>query len=131
VSLRTLFQKWMDLGAKPRFKRHQAFRLAVIQAQAQARLSAEMKALKDDPVAWLKSGPGKELPGVPGWAAPPKPGSVTNDNRTVNIFGSPELLGLLHTLRALLAPYPGALEAVSAAMQGKVAKPVLAPLVEP
>jgi hypothetical protein len=114
-----VFQRWMELGAKPRFKKHQAFRLAVIQAQAQARLSAEMTALKEDPVAWLKSGPGKELPGVPGWAAPPKPASVTNDNRTVNIFGNPELLVLLHTLRGILAPYPEALEAVSAAMQGK------------
>jgi hypothetical protein len=47
----------------------------VREAIATARLAAEMQALKDDPLFWLKYGPGKETADVPGWSNAVKPPS--------------------------------------------------------
>jgi hypothetical protein len=71
---REVFANWMRRGsakhAAPRF-RH--FRDQVREAIATARLAAEMQAFKDDPLFWLKYGPGKETAEIPGWSNAVKP----------------------------------------------------------
>ncbi len=47
--------------------RYRLFAEAVRQAEAQARLGAEVAALKGKPVDWLKAGPGKETAAKPGY----------------------------------------------------------------
>ena len=43
------------------------FRQSVIEARARARATAEVDTKRSNSLAWLKSGPGKERPGRPGW----------------------------------------------------------------
>jgi hypothetical protein len=43
------------------------FYLDVKKASAQARLVNERRVMKDNPLAWLRFGPGRERPGEPGW----------------------------------------------------------------
>jgi hypothetical protein len=45
----------------------------VREARAQARLTAEITVFKADPRAWLREGPGRETPSVPGWSSPTRP----------------------------------------------------------
>src|SRR5207244_4277507 len=69
-----VFDNWLKKAEKRGTKApYCAFGDAVRTAVAQARLAAEMKAFQDDPIAWLKSGPGKERPGAPGWTTTIKP----------------------------------------------------------
>src|SRR5947208_734663 len=49
--------------------RYVQFFRKVEQAKAQARLRAEMAAMENDPESWLKHGPGRDRPELPGWAA--------------------------------------------------------------
>src|SRR6186997_510227 len=72
---RAVFDDWLRLGnpvgRKKGWRPHQLYTplwLAVMEAKAQARLTAEMAALKEEPVSWLKSGPGKDQPNNPGWS---------------------------------------------------------------
>jgi hypothetical protein len=44
------------------------FYLATMQAQAEARAGAEALVYAENPLAWLKAGPGRDKPGDPGWA---------------------------------------------------------------
>ena len=71
---RDLFDAWMRKGEGKRPpKVYRLFAVAVRQAEAQARLGAEVAALKDKPMDWLKAGPGKETAARPGWSALAKP----------------------------------------------------------
>ena len=71
---RDLFDEWMRKGEGDRtVKKYRLFAVAVRQAEAQARLGAEVAALKDKPMDWLKAGPGKETAAKPGWSALAKP----------------------------------------------------------
>jgi hypothetical protein len=111
-----IFDTWLKWGtsktAKDPYKR---FARNIEQAKAQARLKAEMTAMENDPRFWLKNGPGRDLPDKPGWAAMVRP-ILTGNQQTVNLFMSPEFLQFMHTLRAVLAPFPDALKALTAAM---------------
>ncbi len=122
------FEAWMKQGCKTTKAKalYRDFYLAVEQAKAQARLKAEMKAMEEDPKFWLKNGPGKEQPDSPGWTTMMRP-LLTGPQQTLNIFASPDFLTFLQTLRAVLAPYPQALAALTLALE-RDEKPV-APLV--
>src|SRR5262245_35499216 len=63
------FDLWMHKGTTQKRGRSdfRAFAEQVRKAMAQARLRAEMKVLEEDPLAWLRSGPGKEQGDRPGW----------------------------------------------------------------
>src|SRR5262245_46794458 len=68
------FDGWMAQGRQSG-KRSLARDLyrAVCQATDQAHVVAEMAVYKDKPATWLKSGPGRDRPGKPGWSSPSKP----------------------------------------------------------
>jgi hypothetical protein len=71
---RKIFQLWLRRGKKPRAKKlYRNFYHGVLEARAQARLSAELETRKNDPRFWLRHGPGREKAGTPGWANPTKP----------------------------------------------------------
>jgi hypothetical protein len=102
------FANWMHRGRNPgEPRRYREFVAAVTQALAQARLTAEVAALKAKPLEWLKAGPGRE-----GWgrdAAPPaRPPGLEH----------PEIRELLARLLAALEPFPEAREAVARAIDG-------------
>jgi hypothetical protein len=68
VSRRT-FYRWLQLGrsGKEPFVRLEE---AVRQAKALARLGAERRVREQQPLSWLRLGPGRERRGEPGWAGP-------------------------------------------------------------
>src|SRR5262245_6914530 len=72
---REVFDDWMSRPG-PRYRE---FARAVRQAEAQARLRVEVAVLDARPLDWLKSGPGKPLPGYPGWTAPARAAVVTDE----------------------------------------------------
>lgn len=119
-----LFAKWIASGSKKNAKDpYKTFCLNVQAAKAQARLKAEMKAMEEDPRFWLKNGPGKEKPDSPGWAAMVRP-MIGGNTNTINLFGSPDFIQFMATLRNVLAPFPQALDALSRALDGKPQEPV-------
>jgi hypothetical protein len=90
---------------------------AVRQAQAHARLAAEARAFQDKPLDWLKSGPGKDTGGAPGWTTPPRPAPAAAAS---DWTGQPELLELLGLLLQALQPFPEALRAVAGLVASRV-----------
>ena len=63
-------RKGDDPKAKPRYR---AFAQAARQAQAQARLGAEVSARNDKPLDWLRNGPGRETAEQRGWTSNARP----------------------------------------------------------
>jgi hypothetical protein len=94
---REVFADWMAKGAEPDGRqRYRAFRREVLQAHAQARLKAEVAALSERPLDWLKSGPGKETALGSGWTGPARPRAA--DTGPANILADAtarEILGEL------------------------------------
>jgi hypothetical protein len=113
-----LFNQWMHMGSRGGrgTARYKNLILAIRQAQAQARLKAEIDARQADPKFWLRSGPGKETPTSPGWSMPTKP-ILVQDNRTVNLLASPEWNSLWAMILHTLAQYPDARAALAHALQ--------------
>jgi hypothetical protein len=109
----TTWNTWKERST--RRGQYQAFFTKIKQASAQARVMAEIDARKEDVRFWLKNGPGKEQPDNPGWAAMVRP-LLTGTNQTINLFSSRDFLAFMATLRAVLAPYPEALQALSIAL---------------
>src|SRR5215207_9715872 len=71
---RATFQRWMNQGESPGGKpRYRAFAQAVRQAEAQARLGAEVSARSDKPLDWLRCGPGRETEEQRGWTSNARP----------------------------------------------------------
>jgi hypothetical protein len=66
-----VFAAWLKRGEAGRVTAHNRryfeLRQAVMQAEAQARLAAEIKVHETTPLAWLRQGPGRETAGNPGW----------------------------------------------------------------
>jgi hypothetical protein len=114
-----VFESWLARGRK-RGKRnaYHDFADAIRQAVAQARLAAEIKAFQDDPVTWLKQGPGKETADSPGWTTTVKP-IIREGNQTINVLLSPEMQGVFAAILQVLAPYPEARAAVAQALAGE------------
>jgi hypothetical protein len=61
------FSRWLTRGLQQRRGIYRQFRQDVEQAQAQSRCVAEMRVYRENPLAWLRLGPGRSRPGVPGW----------------------------------------------------------------
>lgn len=61
------FRNWLRRGHQERKGIYRRFLLDVMQAQAHARLNAELVVRKENPLAWLRLGPGRTQPGRPGW----------------------------------------------------------------
>lgn len=68
---RWTFWHWMKLGEKShegdRFAAHRRFYHKVCGAKAEARLKAETAVFDNMPFNWLRTGPGRERIGEPGW----------------------------------------------------------------
>jgi hypothetical protein len=73
--------------------------------------------LNEEPLSWLKFGPGKETPGRPGWSGMPRP-IVREENTQGNILLSPEMQGVFASILQVLAPFPEARAAVAQALAG-------------
>jgi hypothetical protein len=131
-----VFEQWLEWGNpldRPRgWRRHKVYTplcRAVKEARAQARLAAEMHAMQDDPIAWLRSGPGKERPNDPGWTMPIRPQPMRQTNN-VNVFLAPEMQGVMASILAILAPYLEARAAIADALAKGHAEPKRVELVE-
>jgi hypothetical protein len=114
---REVFDRWLRRARSrhPR-RKYVLFYEAVMQARAQVRLAAESKALLKDPLAWLKTGPGKDTFDSPGWTNPPR-AQALDDAAGVNLLLRQETQVLLTTLLRVLEPFPEARAAVAAALE--------------
>jgi hypothetical protein len=110
---RALFEKWMRHGEKHRTQPYRRFWRKVCQAQAQARLKAEMDARAKDARFWLHYGPGKETADTPGWSATVKPAPHRSRAGT---HLDPELFAQLAVILEVLLPYPEARQALRDAL---------------
>ena len=63
---KTTFYRWMQSGEAGR-RPYANFYEAVCEARAQARVAAETEVRRDNPLAWLRYGPGRARPDEPGW----------------------------------------------------------------
>ena len=105
------FEKWIAWGTNGKYRQpYTRFARGVKQAQAQARLKAEMATMEKDPRTWLKHGPGKEIPDPTGWSAMVRPEPGKADATVLEKL--PEFISFLMRLRDVLIPYPIVLEAV-------------------
>ncbi|SRR5579871_26569 len=66
ITART-FRNWIERGEKASKGPYHDFYLAVMQARAKARITAEKRVWLEDPFKWLRFGPGREKAGRPGW----------------------------------------------------------------
>jgi len=64
------FYHWLNLGTQGRAP-FSEFSDAIAQARAESRLAAEVEVRRDEPLAWLMKGPGRDRPGEPGWTDRP------------------------------------------------------------
>jgi hypothetical protein len=114
-----LWDRWLRRGRREHAREpYRSFVRKVEAAQGQARLRAEMVMMEKDTRGWLKHGPGRDLPGRPGWAALVKPAPAPA-RQAVDWLTSPEFLHFTALLRAALAPYPQALAAVAQVLDGE------------
>ena len=111
---RPLFKKWLRWGRSCKRPVYHAFAQNVAQAEATARLTAEMEVHRKDPRLWLRAGPGQESPRADGWTSFVRPQARGADKS--NLFAAPAFLQLVATLRSVLAPHPEALQAITKAM---------------
>jgi hypothetical protein len=114
---RDVFERWMERGRQARASAaYRAFAQAVQEAQAQARLHAELTTMTDKPLDWLKAGPGKDSTANPGWTNPGKPrdASAAKANKAEQLRVWCAMLDLLGRCVEQLAPYPEARAALAA-----------------
>jgi hypothetical protein len=119
-----VFEEWLARGSplnrRRGWKPHKLYTPlwhTVMQATAQARLTAEVQALRDDAVRWLMQGPGKERPNVPGWSQTVRPASPQL-GRDTGPTQAPEMQELLALIIQALVPYPEARIAVARVLAG-------------
>ena len=113
---RDVFERWLRLarGRRPK-RKYRLFYEAVMQARAQVRLAAEVKALAKDPLAWLKSGPGRDSLDAPGWSNPARD-QGPDDPEAVNLLLRQETQSLVALLLQALEPFPEVRAAVADAL---------------
>lgn len=61
------FYRWLRLGEKKKSGLYRTFYLDVLEARGFSRMTAEIKVKQENPYSWLRSGPGRTKPGLPGW----------------------------------------------------------------
>jgi hypothetical protein len=113
---RELLAEWLRRGEAARSGKYKEFVEKFRAAEAQARLAAEMNALKDKPMDWLKAGPGKETASEPGWSglAKPRAGAA----KETPLAERPEVQEWMRLILEALEPFPEARAAVAAALEG-------------
>jgi hypothetical protein len=114
---RDVFERWMERGQRAGAPAaYRDFARAIKEAQAQARLHAELTAMTDKPLDWLKAGPGKDSAANPGWTNPGKPrdASAAGTDKTERLRIWCAVLDLLGRCVEQLAPYPEARAALAA-----------------
>jgi hypothetical protein len=113
---RAVFRAWLARGESPRAPaKWRAFAVEVRKATAQARILAEMEAVKKNPLAWLKHGPGRETADMVGWTLPARP---RPSRPAPQALVQPELAELCALLLRVLAPFPEARTAVAEVLAG-------------
>jgi hypothetical protein len=112
-----LYDQWEAKGTKggKGVAKYRKMVTLIRQAQAQARLKAEIDCRSNDPKFWLRSGPGKETTTAPGWSQAPKP-AVVVDQRQVNLLASPEWNSLWALILQTLSAFPDARAALATAL---------------
>lgn len=114
---RAVFARWLQRGesadAPANYRR---FARAIREAEAQARLQAEVSVRGDKPLDWLKAGPGKADTDNPGWTNPGKAGDVssTKDAQSERAKTWSEVLHLFGRCAEQLAAFPAARTALAA-----------------
>jgi hypothetical protein len=63
---KSTFMRWLAAGGRGS-PLYVEFHEAVSRARAEARISAEARVHAENPLAWLRYGPGRERPGEAGW----------------------------------------------------------------
>src|SRR5262245_13838852 len=112
-----VFARWMDEGAharRPGLKR--ALWDGVRVAAAEARAVAEAELLEKDKRTWLKSGPGRDVPDLPGWSNPARAPVAPPARGPANVLLSPGTLRLFDKILGAMAPFPEARAAVEAVL---------------
>lgn len=109
---REVFARWLERGERPGAPaNYRAFARAIREAEAQARLQAELTVRGDKPLDWLKAGPGKSSADNPGWSNPGKAGSPAAERDRAQVWG--EVMHLFGRCVERLADYPDARAALS------------------
>jgi hypothetical protein len=111
---RQTFLNWMRRGERERINPYLNFRIDVLTARAQARLSAEIEVRKDQPFNWLRFGPGREREDAPGWTETKE----VKHSGGFAVVQSDEWLRIAAALDLALEPYPEARLAVARTLQG-------------
>jgi hypothetical protein len=113
---RRVFERWLRRGEQGRApERLREFARGVRQAQAQARLGAEATALTENPLAWLRNGPGRETAERPGWTGTVR--AMPAAQNTGSILLLPEVQRLVQRLLEGLGPWPEARLAAASALE--------------
>lgn len=126
-----VFHDWLKAAEGKHSRRFRKFRDAVLQAEAQARVKAELAVFEENPRAWLREGPGRHQGSRLGWSVPAPAPAVSNQMQ-VNIQHSPEWSALWAEILARAAPFPEARAALSDALKDltkEVARPIVLPAV--
>jgi hypothetical protein len=111
---REVFARWLARGERDDAPaNYRAFARAIREAEAQARLQAELNVRSDKPLDWLKTGPGKASADNPGWGNPSKTGSTTAADKIDPAQLWSEVLHLFGRCAEQLAAYPDARAALS------------------
>jgi hypothetical protein len=110
---RAVYARWLRRGARSGSRsRYRFFYKHVLEARAQARLSAEIETRKDDPRYWLTHGPGREKANAPGWTNPAS-GQLPAKKEQVGRNFTKQFLRTLDPVLEALAPFPEARQAVA------------------
>src|SRR5581483_2999701 len=120
---RETFEEWLERGRAARRGLLRDFYLELRHAHAQARLRAEIHALKEKPMDWLRYGPGKETADNPGWSAAARARSAA-DAAPASVLEHPELLGFFRALLDVLQGHPAADRDVREAFAGVLPRAV-------
>jgi hypothetical protein len=105
-----VFARWLARGEQADAPaNYRAFARAIREAEAQARLQAELNVRRDKPLDWLKAGPGKASADNPGWGNASKAASAQAERASM----WSEVLHLFGRCAEQLAPYPDARAALS------------------
>ncbi len=100
------FARWLRRGRQRRAPAaYRTFADAIAQATAHARLKAELEVRENRPLDWLKSGPGKETRGNPGWTSAPRP-TPARRGAAASPLEDPRFAEMMARLLELLAASP-------------------------
>jgi len=84
-----------------------AFQCEIKQAQAQARFLAAQAVKAESPDKWLANGPGRDIPGEPGWAAMTQP-NIPALSGEIDPTTIPAFAKFVHNVRLVFACFPAA-----------------------